>query len=108
MKEPNFRAASQLPPEQADLRRQEETGRSIKAAVPEWISGGRMVTGSLTDASESSVSHGLKRSLRGWVLLSPSGTADRVSVKSTGSDASVVKLQNVGATGTLSFALWVW
>lgn len=108
MREPNFRAASQLGPEQADLRRQEETSRSIKASVPEWISTGRMVTASLTDANETSVTHGLKRSIRGWMLVSPSGTADRVSVKQTGSDANVVKLQNVGATGALGFSLWVW
>jgi hypothetical protein len=106
--EPNFRGASSLPAEQGDLRRQQEVAKSIKGALPEFVANGRMVTGSLTDAGETSVSHGLKRSIKGWVLVSPSGDADRVSVVQTGGDSNVVKLKNVGATGSLSFSLWVF
>lgn len=108
MREPNFRSASSLPSEQADLRRQQEVGRAIQTSVPSWIADGRMVPGELTDADEASVSHGLRRGLKGWVLVSPRGTADRVSVVETFSDGSVVKLKNVGATGTLTFRLWVF
>lgn len=107
-KEPDFRGASALPPAQADLRRQQETAKSIKGAVPDWIASGRMVTGSLTDADEGSVTHGLKRTIKGWTLVSPSGDADRVSVVQTGATGNVVKLKNLGATGTLNFSLWVW
>lgn len=107
-KEPNFRGASSLPPDQADLRRSQETAKSIKGAVPDWIASGRMVSGSLTDANENSVTHGLKRTIKGWFLVSPGGDADRVSVVQTGATGSVVKLKNVGATGTLNFSLWVW
>ena len=107
-REPNFRGASSLPAEQADLRRQQEVAKSVKGAVPEWISSGRMVTGSLSDANEGSVTHGLRRTIKGWVLVSPGGDADRVSVVQTGADSSVVKLKNLGATGTLSFSLWVF
>lgn len=106
--EPNLRGVAQLPPDQADLRRQQEIGKSIKGAIPEWVASGRMVSGSLSDADECSVSHGLKRSIKGWILVSPSGDADRVSVVQTGSDSNVVKLKNVGATGDLSFSLWVF
>lgn len=108
MNEPNLRGASSLPGEQADLRRQQEIGKSIKGSIPSWIADGRMVTGSTTDAGEVSVSHGLKRIIKGWMLVSPGGNADRVSLVQTGANASVVKLKNVGATGTLSFTLWVW
>lgn len=106
--EPNLRGASSLAPEQGDLRRQQEIGKAIKGAVPSWIADGRMVTGSTSDDDEVSVSHGLKRIIKGWMLMSPGGDADRVSLVQTGATASVVKLKNVGATGTLSFALWVW
>lgn len=107
MSEPNLRGASSLPPDQADIRRQQEIGKAIKAAVPTWLDG-RMVQGSLTDANESSVSHGLRRQIKGWILVAPSGSADRVSVLQTASDSNVVTLKNVGATGSLSFTLWVW
>jgi hypothetical protein len=106
--EPNLRGASSLPPDQADLRRQQEIGKSIGGAAPDWVKSGRMVPGSLTDANEGSVTHGLKRTAKGWILVSPSGTADRVAVVQTGVDGSVVKLKNVGATGTLTFSLWVF
>lgn len=106
--EPNLRGAAQLPPDQADLRRQQEIGRSIDKSVPPWIASGRMVSGSLTDADEASISHGLRRLIKGWVLVSPSGSADRVAVIQTSSDSNVVKLKNVGATGGLSFDLWVF
>ncbi len=108
MREPNFRGASELPAQQADLRRQQETGRAIQQAVPEFVASGKMVTGSTTDANESSVSHGLRRTVKGWILVSPTGTADRVSLVQTGADANVLKLKNVGATGTLTFSLWVF
>lgn len=107
-KEPDFRGASSLPAEQGDLRRSQETAKSIKGAIPDWIASGRMVSGSLSDADESSVTHGLKRTIKGWMLVSPSGDADRVSVVQTGATSSVVKLKNVGATGALNFSLWVW
>jgi hypothetical protein len=106
--EPNLRGASALPPEQGDLRRQQEISKSIKGAVPGWISDGKMVSGSLADGDESSITHGLKRVPKGWLLMSTSGDADRVGVVQTGSTASVLKLKNVGATGSLSFALWVF
>lgn len=106
--EPNLNGASRLPPDQADIRRQQEIGKSIKQAVPPWVADGRMVSGSLSDADECSISHGLKRALKGWVLVSPSGDADRVSVVQTGSDSNTLKLKNVGATGDLSFSLWVF
>ncbi len=105
--EPNLRGASELPPDQADIRRQQEIGKAIKGSVPPWLEG-KMVTGALTDATESSITHGLKRQAKGWLLLTPSGTADMVNVIQTGSDANVVKLKNVGATGSLSFSLWVF
>lgn len=105
--EPNLRGASELPPDQADIRRQQEIGKSIKSAVPPWLEG-KMVQGALTDANEASITHGLKRQAKGWLLLTPSGTADRVSVIQTGSDANVVKLKNLGATGSLTFSLWVF
>jgi hypothetical protein len=106
--EPNFRGASALPAEQGDLRRQQETAKSIKGAVPGWVADGKMVTGSLVDGDESSITHGLKRVPKGWLLMSTSGDADRVGVVQTGSTASVLKLKNVGATGSLSFTLWVF
>lgn len=106
--EPNLRGASALPGEQGDIRRQQEIGKSIKGAVPSWIADGRMVSGDTTDANEVSVSHGLKRIIKGWMLVSPRGDADRVSLVQTGADANVVKLKNVGATGSLAFSLWVW
>lgn len=106
--EPNFRAASSLPAEQADLRRQQEVQKSIAGSVPPFAKGGRLVSGSLTDANEGSVSHGLRRSVKGWFLVSPSGSADRVSLIQTFSDGNVIKLKNLGATGGLSFQLWVW
>lgn len=107
MKEPNLRGASELPPDQADIRRQQEIGKAIKGAVPSWLEG-RMVQGSLTDAAETAVTHGLKRQIKGWILVSPSGSADRVSVIQTAADTSTVTLKNAGATGALSFSLWVF
>ncbi len=107
-REPDFRGAEQLPPAQADLRRQQETGRAIGRSIPEFIAGGRMVPGTLADANEGSVTHGLGRTIKGWILVSPTGDADRVSVVQTGANAQVVKLKNVGASGSLSFQLWVW
>jgi hypothetical protein len=106
-REPNFQGASQLPPDQADVRRQQEIAKAIKGAVPEWLQG-RMVSGSLVDGNEGSVTHGLKRQAKGWILFTPSGDADRVSVIQTGSDGSVIKLKNLNATGSLSFSLWVF
>lgn len=107
MREPNFRGASELPPEEGDQRRQAEVRRLFEQ-LPLWVRDGRMVQGSLKDAGEASVSHGLKRAVKGWMLVAPSGDADRVAVVQTGSDSSVVKLKNVGASGSLAFSLWVF
>lgn len=107
-KEPNFTGLSTLKPDEADLARQQEVGKSIKEAVPEHVATGRMVAGSLKDAGEVSITHGLKRPVKGWHLVSPAGDADHVNVIQTGSDANVIKLKNLGATGTLNFSLWVF
>lgn len=108
MGEPNFRGASELPPDQADLRRQQEVAKALKEALPSWIRDGRMVSATTTDAGEVSVTHGLKRAVKGWLLLSPSGSADRICLVQTGGDTSVLKLKNTGATGSLAFSLWVF
>jgi hypothetical protein len=105
--EPNLRGVSSLPADQADIRRQQEIAKYVRGLLPEF-SEGRLVPGSLTDANETSVTHGLKRAPRGWFLIAPSGSADRVSVIQTGADTNVVRLKNLGATGGLSFSLWVF
>lgn len=107
-KEPNFQGLSELDPDVADVKRGQQIKRANDGLVPDHVANGRMVTGSLKDATESSITHGLKRKLKGWHLLSPSGTADRVSVVQTGADENVLKLKNLGATGSLSFSLWVF
>lgn len=106
--EPNFQSLSELNPDEADDRRQREVGRSISGAVPDHLKSGRMVSGSLKDAGEVAITHGLKRVPKGWYLVAPSGDADRVSVVQSGSDSNVLKLKNLGATGTLNFQIWVF
>lgn len=97
-----------MEPEEADIARQQEIAKSINGAVPSHIASGRMVSGELKDADEKSVTHGLGRNPKGWHLSSPSGDADHVNVIQTGSDKNVIKLKNLGATGTLKFQLWVF
>ncbi len=107
-KEPNFQGLSELDPALADIKRGQQIQKANKNAVPPHVAEGRMVSGSLKDAVESSITHGLKRQIKGWHLVSPSGTADHVNVIQTGADANVLKLKNLGATGSLSFQLWVF
>ena len=107
-REPNFDGLSELDPDLADVKRAQQIARVNKNAVPQHIADGKMVTGTLKDAAETSITHGLGRKLKGWHLVSPSGDADHVNVIQTGSDANVLKLKNIGATGSLSFSLWVF
>lgn len=108
MKEPNFKSASDLPPEQADIRRQQETAKAIDAAVPSWLKGGRLINVAMVDANELQVSHGLGRKPKGWFMGSVSGDADVHAVVQTASNERTVDLQNQGASGTLKFVLWVY
>lgn len=106
MSEPNFTGASKLPGEQADIRRQQEVARATK--LPDMFGAGKLVSGSVTDADEVSVSHGLGRTPKGWWLISPSGDADRICLVQTGSNTKTLTLRNTGATGSLAFQLWVF
>lgn len=105
---PSFRGASELPPQQADLRREQATERAIKTAMPEWVKSGRLVSATLTDANSTKVSHGLKRGVQGWFIGSLSGDADMTNVRQTSSDSESLTLVNSGATGSLSLTLWVY
>lgn len=107
-KEPNLQGLSELDPALADIKRGQQIAKANKNAVPPHVAEGKMVSGALKDAVESSITHGLGRKLKGWHLVSPSGDADHVNVIQTGSDANVLKLKNLGATGSLSFSLWVF
>jgi hypothetical protein len=106
--EPNFSNLSELEPERADARRSKEVARAIDTSKPDHLKDGRMLSGTLKDAGELSLTHGLKRIPKGWQLHSPSGDADHVNVIQTGSDANIIKVKNLGATGTLNFQLWVY
>lgn len=106
--EPNFSNLSELDPERADARRAKEIARSVDGSKPAHLKDGRMLSGSLKDAGEISLTHGLKRVPKGWQLHSPSGDADHVNVIQTGADSNVLKLKNLGATGTLNFQIWVY
>jgi hypothetical protein len=103
--EPNFTGMSKLPPEQADIARQQEIARTTKMPA---ILQGKLVSGSVTDAAEVSVTHGLGRTPQGWWLLSPSGDADRICLVQTGKNSKTITVVNTGATGSLSFQLWVF
>lgn len=108
MKEPNFKNVSALPPEQADIRRQQEVKKSIEGAVPEWLRSGKLIEGELVDGDVVKITHGLKRIPKGWFMGSVHGDADVVNVIHTTADAKTISMANRGATGTLSFTLWVY
>lgn len=105
---PSFRGASELPADQADLRREQGVERAISGSLPDWLKSGRLVTATLTDATEAKVSHGLGRGVQGWFLGKCVGDADRVSLMQTASDGTTLTLVNRGATGGLSVTLWVY
>jgi hypothetical protein len=108
LKEPNFKSVSELTPEQADLRRQQAVAKSIDSAIPEWLKGGRLVSGKLTDAEELQLTHGLGRVPKGWFLGSTAGDADMQNVVQTAANKNTLDLQNQGASGELRFVMWVY
>ncbi len=108
MKEPNFKGVSELTPEQADIKRQQEVKKSIESAIPDWLKGGRLVSGTLTDADELRLTHGLGRIPKGWFMGSTSGDADMQNVVQTEANKNTLDLQNQGASGTLRFTMWLY
>lgn len=97
-----------MPPEQADLHREQQTGRAIQGSLPEWLRSGKLVSVSLTDANQTKAQHGLGRGAKGWFIGACSGDADVVNLFQTASDNSTVTIENRGATGALSVTLWVY
>lgn len=105
---PSFRGASGMPPEQADLHREQQSQRAIEGSLPSWLRSGKLVSVTLVDATETKAQHGLGRAAKGWFLGSVSGDADLVAIFQVASDQSTLTLSNRGATGTLSAQLWVF
>lgn len=97
-----------MPPEQADLHREQQSQRAIEGSLPSWLRSGKLASATLTDANETKVQHGLGRAAKGWFLGTVSGDADRVAVFQSASDGSTLSLINRGATGTLAVQLWVF
>lgn len=105
---PSFRGLSELPPDQADLRREQQTERAITTSLPDWLRDGKVVSLTLTDATAGSVAHGLRRGVKGWLPIGVSGDANLVNLVQSSGDGEKLTLVNKGATGTLVVRLWVY